>query len=1026
MSRQDLLDELDAVWAEEPSPLAFRALASLIDTWSGPAAERAEVLAEVAERLRGWDDKHRQAPFSWAIAQLEGHEVPSFSLARSVALRDRGVPDSRPLDIEALGGRLDGAAITHLDVPEWWEWDRPRMAPPREEWPRLRSLSLANQFFKSDAFPHLVDSLPLGLEELDLGRTLVRSLEETRTLGCLAESGKLAELKSLTLRVGVDGEGLAAVLDAAPKLRTLRLLDYDMTPEDALHIGRSKGFQRIRDLALVGHPADAHLTNLLCQPGTPHLERLRIVSNDSNHKGFGAPFLLALAQCGQLARLEELVLAAGKLGDEDFGLLLCALGGAPLRRLELYSSGIGDDSVAMLATAPFFSRLEILSLRDEDLTSRAIRLLRGALPSSRLQGLDLSRSFPRTSVSVLADLAEVLPTSLRKLYLAGLDAGAAGLEALAASTVCSQLRLLDLSSNVLNIKAVKALTRCDLSELRELHLDDSQLGDREIRALARAFPAPRLRSLSLGSNAFSEKGIQALAKCSSLATLWNLDLHDTFVGDAALPALARSKHLRRLVGLRLDLNTHVCHTSFPAGLDAKAREEFTNAKYEHREKDAAAHALAKSTALTRLDAFRGGSYDHYDGSSRSLAFSKEQVSALEDGNLRPAVWAALGYHAQTLGWEGEEEDEGSRPVSTKRLMKAIHKVLESRETSLNLFGKGIKELPPEIFQLTHLESLELSYNQLETLPPEIGALTALKELRLGHNRLKSLPPEIGALTELTRLEVDWNQLEGLPKEIAGLTSLQELRAGINQLSRVPSSICKLRALTRLSLWGNRLRKIPASVGKLRRLEALLLERNLLEAVPPSVGKLAHLKALELGGNRLTDLPLELARLPALERFSLWGNRFEGHLADASRHRGVAQKFLRLRAENPEAVRRQHVFLAGAPRPASPALPTRLGAEDLGWPEPAHGVRLYSLYFTVPDTEVALRLKLWDCGGLTCEEALPVLRALQQPGIVVVLADDPRPWTEAISGIPGGEFSVVTHSGDDDALKTQILRLTLGS
>jgi leucine-rich repeat protein SHOC2 len=48
-------------------------------------------------------------------------------------------------------------------------------------------------------------------------------------------------------------------------------------------------------------------------------------------------------------------------------------------------------------------------------------------------------------------------------------------------------------------------------------------------------------------------------------------------------------------------------------------------------------------------------------------------------------------------------------------------------------------VPVEIGQLTLLEHLDLSDNQLTCLPAEIGQLTSMRELFLGGNQLTSLP-----------------------------------------------------------------------------------------------------------------------------------------------------------------------------------------------------------------------------------------------------------------------------------------------
>jgi Leucine-rich repeat (LRR) protein len=62
---------------------------------------------------------------------------------------------------------------------------------------------------------------------------------------------------------------------------------------------------------------------------------------------------------------------------------------------------------------------------------------------------------------------------------------------------------------------------------------------------------------------------------------------------------------------------------------------------------------------------------------------------------------------------------------------------------LNLVGRGIEELPPEIGQLSQLTTLYLSENRLSSVPAEIGQLSQLTTLYLGGKQLGSLPSEIG-------------------------------------------------------------------------------------------------------------------------------------------------------------------------------------------------------------------------------------------------------------------------------------------
>jgi len=93
---------------------------------------------------------------------------------------------------------------------------------------------------------------------------------------------------------------------------------------------------------------------------------------------------------------------------------------------------------------------------------------------------------------------------------------------------------------------------------------------------------------------------------------------------------------------------------------------------------------------------------------------------------------------------------------------------KNRESVLDLSGLGITRLPLALFQLTYLESLNLSQNALLSLPPEIGHLLNLRHLDLSQNRLTSLPLEI-SLLRLETLAIQGNPLP-IPEEILTLPS----------------------------------------------------------------------------------------------------------------------------------------------------------------------------------------------------------------------------------------------------------------
>jgi hypothetical protein len=187
-----------------------------------------------------------------------------------------------------------------------------------------------------------------------------------------------------------------------------------------------------------------------------------------------------------------------------------------------------------------------------------------------------------------------------------------------------------------------------------------------------------------------------------------------------------------------------------------------------------------------------------------------------------------------------------------RVRNQILDARSQRRERLDLRANQLTALPPEIGQLTALQSLYLRANQLTALPPEIGQLTALQSLHLSANQLTALPPEIGQLTALQSLDLSANQLTALPPEIGQLTALQSLYLRENQLTALPPEIGQLTALQSLDLRENQLTALPPEIGQLTALQSLDLHENQLTALPPEIGQLTALQRLHLEKNPLPD------------------------------------------------------------------------------------------------------------------------------------------------------------------------------
>jgi uncharacterized protein (TIGR02996 family) len=120
-----------------------------------------------------------------------------------------------------------------------------------------------------------------------------------------------------------------------------------------------------------------------------------------------------------------------------------------------------------------------------------------------------------------------------------------GLEALAASWQARELQELRLSGNRITARGTEALARSPyLGALKTLVLGGNRLGDAGVAALLAA-PSYRLEELDLRRNRLSEKGARSLAASPALSALSSLALDDNEISDAGAVALASSPHFPR-------------------------------------------------------------------------------------------------------------------------------------------------------------------------------------------------------------------------------------------------------------------------------------------------------------------------------------------------------------------------------------------------------------------------------------------------------------------------------------------------
>jgi len=170
-------------------------------------------------------------------------------------------------------------------------------------------------------------------------------------------------------------------------------------------------------------------------------------------------------------------------------------------------------------------------------------------------------------------------------------------------------------------------------------------------------------------------------------------------------------------------------------------------------------------------------------------------------------------------------------MGKEEALRRIKEAAVTGATELYLSHQGLTKLPPELFQLKNLTSLDLGGNQLTALPPELFQLKNLTGLHIYGNQLSSLPPELFQLKNLTTLDLGFNQLTSLSSELFQLKNLTELYLSFNQLTSIPPELFQLKNLTTLHLNSNQLTSLPPQIVELTKLERLDLSDNPLISPP---------------------------------------------------------------------------------------------------------------------------------------------------------------------------------------------------
>ena len=402
------------------------------------------------------------------------------------------------------------------------------------------------------------DVFVLGLELVDLGDEMFSVMSDLDTVFVTC----YGDVKSVNLVPGdffikKVGHRFVCYLTRLKYLPTGLLTSLISAPESSLQEPDHKlqNHDVCNSLQLTAKTSDQTLTHSLS-----YLRSIDIDGSDfEDHTSELGELVILLNNLHHVPRLFDLDLRDVGMGNQGCQLLATALKYVDkLRFVELSHNPLGHGISELAKHLHSVPHLEELHLKNTQMKEEEVTALAHSLKNvSQLSKLDLSNNPLGHGVSELAKHLHSVP-HLEILYLNGTQMDEDEVTALAHSLQnVTQLSKLDLSNNPLG-HGVSELAKHlhSVPHLEILYLNGTQMDEDEVTALAHSLQnVTQLSKLDLSNNPLGH-GVSELAKHLHNAPHLNqLSLNDTQMGEEEVTALARALvYLPKLGELYLNKN----------------------------------------------------------------------------------------------------------------------------------------------------------------------------------------------------------------------------------------------------------------------------------------------------------------------------------------------------------------------------------------------------------------------------------------------------------------------------------------
>ncbi|ESO82713.1 hypothetical protein LOTGIDRAFT_155730 [Lottia gigantea] len=175
-----------------------------------------------------------------------------------------------------------------------------------------------------------------------------------------------------------------------------------------------------------------------------------------------------------------------------------------------------------------------------------------------------------------------------------------------------------------------------------------------------------------------------------------------------------------------------------------------------------------------------------------------------------------------------------------------HNALRDRPIEEDIYTIGwLDDLP----RFSHLQSLNLSDNNLMVFPLPVCRMRSLIELNLASNKLEEIPSTIGDLVNLKLLHLHNNRLQYLPEVIMEMRNLNVVVLAFNRFTTIPSVLLQ----SKLAVY---------------KLDSLIMAGNLVESLPIDLlSEMSHVKKIDLRMNKLKVSTVDMTKFYLLQHIT---------------------------------------------------------------------------------------------------------------------------------------------------------------